>query len=69
MSLPYLPILMIRVGSGANTFLISYLSPGNNLMIGVILASYPFVEAMSSFIAGYMADRLGRRLTLILGYT
>ncbi len=69
MSLPYLPILMIRVGSGANTFLVSYLSPGNNLMIGIILASYPFVEAMSSFIAGYMTDRLGRRLTLILGYT
>jgi MFS family permease len=67
--LPYLPILMIRVGSGANTFLISYLSPGNNIMIGLILASYPFVEALSSFIAGYMADRLGRKLTLILGYT
>lgn len=67
--LPYLPILMIRIGSGANTFLISYLSPGNNIMIGLILASYPFVEALSSFVAGYMADRLGRRLTLILGYT
>ena len=67
--LPYLPILMIRIGSGANTFLISYLSPGNNIMIGLILASYPFVEALSSFMAGYMADRLGRRLTLILGYT
>ncbi|MGC9153162.1 MAG: MFS transporter [Vulcanisaeta sp.] len=68
-SLPYLPILMIRLGSGANTFLISYLASGSNIMIGVILASYPFVEAMSSFVAGYMADRLGRRLTLILGYT
>ncbi len=67
--LPYLPILMIRIGSGANTFLISYLSPGNNIMIGLILASYPFVEALSSFAAGYMADKLGRRLTLILGYT
>ncbi|WP_243679054.1 MFS transporter [Vulcanisaeta distributa] len=39
-------------------------------MIGLILASYPFVEALSSFVAGYMADKLGgRRLTLILGYT
>ncbi len=57
--LPYLPILMIRVGSGANTFLISYLSPGGNIMVGLILASYPFVEALSSFVAGYMADRLG----------
>ncbi|KUO81683.1 MAG: MFS transporter [Vulcanisaeta sp. JCHS_4] len=65
---PYLPILTIRIGSGANTFLISYLSPGNSVMIGIILATYPFVEAASSFVAGYMADRLGRRLTLILGY-
>jgi MFS family permease len=68
-SSPYLPVLIIRVGSGANAFLVSYLSPGNNVMIGIILAAYPFVEAASSFIAGYMADRLGRRLTLILGYT
>ncbi|WP_243665749.1 MFS transporter [Vulcanisaeta sp. JCM 16159] len=67
--LPYLPILMIRIGSGANTFLISYLSPGSNIMIGLILASYPFVEALSSFVAGYMADKIGRKLTLIMGYT
>ncbi|MCG2895308.1 MAG: MFS transporter, partial [Vulcanisaeta sp.] len=59
-SSPYLPVLIIRVGSGANAFLVSYLSPGNNVMIGIILAAYPFVEAASSFIAGYMADRLGR---------
>ncbi len=66
--LPYMPILMIRVGSGANTFLMSFLSPGNSIMIGLILASYPFVEALSSFVAGYMADKVGRKLTLILGY-
>ncbi|WP_069807715.1 MFS transporter [Vulcanisaeta thermophila] len=69
LTLSYLPVLIARIGSGANTFLISYLAPGSNIAVGFILASYPFVEAASSFVAGHITDRVGRRVTMILGYS
>ncbi|MFB6470797.1 MAG: MFS transporter [Vulcanisaeta sp. AZ3] len=69
LSMPYIPIFVVRMSSGANTFLISYLASGGNIIVGFILASYPFVEALSSFAAGHMTDILGRRITFIVGYS
>lgn len=67
--LPYVPIMIVRLATGANAFLVSYLSPGGNIAVGYVLAAYTLVEALSSTIAGQLADRIGRRVTLILGYS
>jgi len=64
----YLPVIVLRVGSGANAFLISYLAPGTHVEVGYVLASYSYIEALTALWAGYMADRLGRKLVLNVGY-
>ncbi len=65
----YMTIFIIRLGSGANLFLLSYLSPGSEIAVGVVLAVYPLAEALTSLAAGQLADRIGRRVTLLAGFT
>ncbi len=65
----YIPALLARFGSGYKTFILSYLAPGSHVEVGVTLAAYPIVECISSFIAGQLCDRIGRKTTLLIGYT
>ncbi|MCU7788647.1 MFS transporter [Pyrobaculum sp. 3827-6] len=64
----YIPIFVARIGSGASAFLVVKLASGGNLEAGVVLASYPFLEAIGAFIAGRWSDTLGRKKTLVIGY-
>lgn len=42
--------------------------PHQELAVGAILAVYPLLEALGSFVAGRYADRFGRRPAMVLGY-
>jgi len=64
----YVPIFVARIGSGASAFLVAKLASGGELEAGVVLAAYPFLEALGALIAGRWADTLGRKKTLVLGY-
>lgn len=64
----YVPILIARIGSGASAFLVVKLASGSKLEAGVVLAAYPFLEALGALIAGRWSDTLGRKKTLVLGY-
>jgi DHA1 family multidrug resistance protein-like MFS transporter len=64
----YIPIFVARIGSGASAFLVAKLASGGELEAGVVLAAYPFLEALGALIAGRWADTLGRKKTLVLGY-
>jgi MFS family permease len=66
--LPYTPILVARVGSGAGAFLVVKLASGGHLEAGAVVAAYPFLEAAGAFIAGRWSDLLGRKRTLVAGY-
>jgi DHA1 family multidrug resistance protein-like MFS transporter len=64
----YVPIFVARVGSGASAFLVVKLASGGNLEAGIVLAAYPFLEALGALIAGRWSDTLGRKTTLVTGY-
>ncbi|MEM4673862.1 MAG: MFS transporter [Pyrobaculum sp.] len=64
----YIPIFIARIGSGASAFLVVKLASGGELEAGVVLAAYPFLEALGALIAGRWADTLGRKTTLVVGY-
>ncbi len=64
----YVPIFVARIGSGASAFLVVKLASGGNLEAGVVLAAYPFLEALGALIAGRWSDTLGRKTTLVVGY-
>ena len=64
----YIPIFVARIGSGASAFLVAKLASGGELEAGMVLAAYPFLEALGALIAGRWADTLGRKKTLVLGY-
>lgn len=64
----YIPIFVARIGSGASAFLVAKLASGGELEAGVVLAAYPFLEALGALVAGRWADTLGRKRTLVLGY-
>ena len=68
LSATYLPVLIARVGSGASAAVTSFLFPHQELAVGAILAVYPLLEALGSFVAGRYADRFGRRPAMVLGY-
>ena len=44
------------------------LASGGNLEAGIVLAAYPFLEALGALIAGRWSDTLGRKTTLVTGY-
>ncbi|MDT7874747.1 MAG: MFS transporter [Pyrobaculum sp.] len=64
----YIPIFVARIGSGASAFLVVKLASGGNLEAGIVLAAYPFLEALGALIAGRWSDTLGRKTTLVTGY-
>ncbi|ACB39140.1 MFS transporter [Pyrobaculum neutrophilum] len=64
----YVPIFVARVGSGASAFLVVKLASGSSLEAGVVLAAYPFLEALGALVAGRWSDTLGRKKTLVAGY-
>ncbi|MFN3804437.1 MAG: MFS transporter [Pyrobaculum sp.] len=64
----YMPILTARIGSGASAFLVVRLASGGNLEAGLVLAAYPFLEAIGALIAGRWSDLAGRKKTLLTGY-
>lgn len=68
LSASYLPVLIARIGSGAGAAITSFLFPGQELAVGAILAVYPLLEALGSFVAGRYADKFGRRPAMVLGY-
>lgn len=68
LSASYLPVLIARFGSGAGAAVTSFLFPGQELAVGAILAVYPLLEALGSFVAGRYADKFGRRPAMVLGY-
>lgn len=68
LSATYLPVLIARVGSGAGAAVTSFLFPGQEIAVGSILAVYPLLEALGSFVAGRFADKFGRRPAMVLGY-
>jgi MFS family permease len=48
--------------------LVVKLASGGNLEAGIVLAAYPFLEALGALIAGRWSDTLGRKTTLVTGY-
>ncbi|MEM1598694.1 MAG: MFS transporter [Pyrobaculum sp.] len=64
----YLPIFVARIGSGASAFLVVKLASGGAIEAGVVLAAYPFLEALGALVAGRWSDVFGRKKTLIVGY-
>ncbi len=64
----YIPILVARVGSGASAFLVVKLASGGKLEAGLVLAAYPYLEALGALIAGRWSDFFGRKKTLLVGY-
>jgi MFS family permease len=62
--------LVNRVGQFVETFLALYLAGPRDLdtsTVGVIVAAFGLGSFVSQPIGGYLADRIGRRLTLVLG--
>ncbi|WP_053240384.1 MFS transporter [Pyrobaculum islandicum] len=68
LTVSYVPIFVARIGSGASAFLVVKLASGGHLEAGVVLAAYPFLEALGALIAGRWSDTLGRKKTLVVGY-
>ncbi|MEZ0320137.1 MAG: MFS transporter [Pyrobaculum sp.] len=64
----YLPIFVARIGSGASAFLVVKLASGGQIEAGVVLAAYPFLEALGALVAGRWSDVFGRKKTLVIGY-
>jgi MFS family permease len=62
--------LVNRVGQFVQTFLALYLAGPRDLdtsTVGVVVAAFGFGAFLSQPIGGYLADQIGRRLTLTLG--
>jgi len=59
-----------RIGYVVEPFLALYLAGPRNLtpaVIGVVLACFGAGSFVSQIVGGYLADRLGRRMTLVIG--
>jgi MFS family permease len=59
-----------RIGYVVEPFLALYLAGPRNLTpttVGVVLASFGAGSFVSQIVGGYLADRIGRRMTLVIG--
>src|SRR5215831_8798578 len=63
----YLAVFLTRIGFGSITILFPLYLPTGAFQVGVILALYPIVEALSAMPVGRLADRVSRKRLHLAG--